>query len=186
MEHSHNHHDHENPLHNHKGISQNTSIQKFLDNFNTYKPLVITVVFCIILSTIESNHFDAEKLMYNFMGHFFIFLSMFKFFDLNGFVEGFSTYDLITARIRWYGYLYPFIEFSLGTAYLIQLNLLVVNIITLIVMSVSGAGVLKTILSGQKIKCACLGTVLNVPLSTVSVLENFGMGAMAAYKLIVL
>ena len=47
----------------------------------------------------------------------------------------------------------------------------------------SGVGVLKSILSGQKIKCACLGTVLNVPLSTVSVLENFGMGAMAAYKL---
>lgn len=174
MEHSHNHQDH---LHNY-------TIQKFLDSFNTYKPLVITIVFCIILSAIESNNFDAEKLMYNFMGYFFIFLSLFKFFDLNGFVKGFATYDLITARIRWYGYLYPFIEFSLGAAYLMQFNIVVVNIVTLIVMSASGAGVLKSILSGQKIKCACLGAVLNVPLSTVSVLENFGMGAMAAYKLI--
>ena len=86
-------------------------------------------------------------------------------------------------RIRGYGYSYPFIEFSLGAAYLLQYNIVLLNLITLIVMLVSGAGVLKSILSGQKIKCACLGTVLNVPLSTVSVLENFGMGAMAAYKL---
>ena len=38
-------------------------------------------------------------------------------------------------------------------------------------------------MSGQKIKCACLGTVLNVPLSAVSILENFVMAAMAAYQL---
>jgi hypothetical protein len=118
------------------------------------------------------------------MGYFFILLSLFKFFDLNGFVEGFQTYDLITKRFQPYGYLYPFIEFGLGIAYLTQFNLFTVNWITLIIMLVSGTGVLKSILSGQKIKCACLGTALNVPLSTVSVLENFGMGAMAAYKLI--
>jgi hypothetical protein len=117
------------------------------------------------------------------MGYFFIFLSLFKFFDLKGFVDGFETYDLITKRFKAYGYLYPFIEFGLGVAYLAQINLFTVNWITLIIMLVSGAGVLKSILSGQKIKCACLGTVLNVPLSTVSVLENFGMGTMAAYKL---
>jgi hypothetical protein len=52
------------------------------------------------------------------------------------------------------------------------------------VMALSGAGVLNSVLSGQKLKCACLGTVLNVSLSTVSLLENFGMGAMAAYNLI--
>jgi len=121
--------------------------------------------------------------MYYIMGYFFIFLSLFKFFDLKGFVDGFETYDLITKRFKAYGYLYPFIEFGLGVAYLAQINLFTVNWITLIIMFISGAGVFKSILSGQKIKCACLGTVLNVPLSTVSVLENFGMGTMAAYKL---
>ncbi len=179
MEHSHNHQDHEHPLHNH------SAMQKFLDGFNVYKPLVVIVVFCILLSIIESNDFIAEKFMYNFMGYFFIFLSLFKFFDLKGFVEGFATYDLVTMKVIGYGYFYPFIEFLLGASYLLQYNLFWVNLITLTVMSISGAGVLKSILSGQKIRCACLGSVLNVPLSTVSVLENLGMGAMAAYKLIV-
>ncbi len=182
MEHSHDHHIHKaDSLHD----NQNTTIPKFRDSFNAYQPLVVVVIFCILLSTIELDYFDTQRFMYNFMGYFFIFLSLFKFFDLKGFVEGFATYDLITMRIRGYGYSYPFIEFSLGAAYLLQYNIVLLNLITLIVMLVSGAGVLKSILSGQKIKCACLGSVLNVPLSTVSILENLGMGAMAAYKLII-
>jgi hypothetical protein len=39
-------------------------------------------------------------------------------------------------------------------------------------------------LKGQKVKCACLGTTLNVELGAISVLENLGMGAMAAYELL--
>ncbi len=117
--------------------------------------------------------------MYSFMGYFFTFLSLFKFFNLKEFVEGFATYDLITKRFRVYGYAYPFIEFFLGAAYLSNHNLFLINWVTVVVMTVNGMGVLKSILSGQKIKCACLGTVLTVPLSTVSILENFGMSAMA-------
>ena len=122
--------------------------------------------------------------MYSFMGYFFIFLSLFKFFDLEELVEGFSTYDLISRRFRVYGYAYPFIEFLLGAAYLSKFALLFINWITVLIMAISGFGVLISILSGQKIKCACLGTVLDVPLSTISVLENFGMGAMALLMII--
>ncbi|XVN42196.1 MAG: hypothetical protein RCG15_05870 [Candidatus Rickettsia vulgarisii] len=48
-------------------------------------------------------------------------------------------------------------------------------------MTISGFGVLRSVLSGQKIKCACLGTALNVPLGVISIIENFGMGIMAVY-----
>ena len=184
MKHS---HDHSNGkkdcCHEADNISQNILLKKILDTSKSYKPLIIIVTFCLLIPFFQINPFDAQKFMYYIMGYFFIFLSLFKFFDLKGFVDGFETYDLITKRFKAYGYLYPFIEFGLGVAYLAQINLFTVNWITLIIMLVSGAGVLKSILSGQKIKCACLGTVLNVPLSTVSVLENFGMGTMAAYKL---
>lgn len=185
MENSHSHHTlKKDGCHNNEKIIKTQLIQKIVNDFNNYKPLIIILILCILLSSIQLSPFELQKFMSNFMGYFFVFLSLFKFFDLKGFVEGFSTYDLITMRVRGYGYLYPFIEFSLGAAYLAQSNLFVVNVITVVIMLVSGVGVLKSILSGQKIKCACLGTVLNVPLSTVSVLENFGMGAMAAYKLI--
>lgn len=152
----------------------------------SYKPLIVIFIFCLILAYVQSclEVKQYGSFMYGFMGYFFIFLSMFKFFDLNGFVESFATYDLITKKFKSYGYIYPFIELFLGVAYLISFHLFLVNVITLVVMTISGLGVLKSTLSGQNIKCACLGTVLNVPLSTVSILENFGMSAMAAYNLI--
>lgn len=151
--------------------------------WSSYKPLIIIIGFCILLSVAPSPAHNHEIMMTSFMGYFFIFLSLFKFFDLKGFVQDFSTYDLITQRLRFYGYAYPFIELLLGVAYLMRADPFLLNSITLIVMAISGLGVIKSVLSGQKIKCACLGTALNVPLSTVSILENFGMGAMAVYQI---
>ncbi len=158
--------------HNHKNLSK----FKWLD----YKPLAIIVSFCLILSIIT----NSQSSMYVFMGYFFIFLSLFKFFDLQGFVDGFSTYDIIAKQSRIYGYSYPFIEFFLGICYLLNFHILLVNFITFVIMAIGVIGIVKSILSGKKIKCACLGTTLNIPLGTISIIENFGMGAMALYKLI--
>lgn len=159
---------------------------KLKEKWQSYKPLIIIFIFCILLSWVQNNleTHQVESMMYSFMGYFFIFLSLFKFFDLKGFVDGFSTYDLIAKRVRVYGYAYPFMEFFLGIAYLTKFDIFLINWMTVVVMTVSGLGVLKSVLSGQKIKCACLGTVLNVPLGTISIFENFGMGAMAAYAMI--
>lgn len=184
MEHRNDHHVQEKHCHmSADSISKHTLLKKISESLNSYKPLIIIILFCFMIPIFQIRPLEPQKFMYNFMGYFFIFLSLFKFFDLKGFVNGFSTYDLLTKRFRIYGYFYPFIELGLGLAYLGQYNLLMINWITLIVMTISGIGVLKSILSGQKVKCACLGTVLNVPLSTVSILENFGMSMMAAYKL---
>ena len=152
------------------------------NDVTNYKPLIIVVLFCFVLSLIQLKSTGA--FMYPFMGYFFIFLSLFKFFDLNGFVDGFSTYDLVTQRVRPYGYVYPFIELVLGCAYLAQFELYITNWVTLIIMAISGLGVVKSVRSGRDIKCACLGTAFKLPLSTVSIVENVGMGAMAVYKLI--
>ena len=157
--------------------------QSFLHSLRCYAPLIIILIYCILLSSVHMHAPLSQQFMYNFMGYFFVFLSLFKFFDLKGFVDGFSTYDLIANHIRGYGYMYPGIELILGISYLMQWTLLAINSITLIFMLISGLGVMRSIVSGKKVQCACLGTTLKVPLSTVSVLENFGMGAMAAYHL---
>ena len=74
-----------------------------------------------------------------------------------------------------------FIELGLGIAYLLKFNPLVTNLVTLVVMSISIVGVLKSVLNKQKIKCACLGTVFNLPMSTITVIED---GLMIAMSLI--
>lgn len=152
----------------------------------SYKPLAIVLVFCLVMAFAQNRFIPRpfDSLMYPFMGYFFLLLSLFKFFDLNAFATAFSTYDLIASRWIPYGYIYPFIEFVLGMLFVSQMELFIANSVTVIVMTVSALGVIKSVLSGQKLHCACLGTVLNVPLSTVSILENLGMGVMALFGLI--
>jgi hypothetical protein len=51
-------------------------------------------------------------------------------------------------------------------------------------LSLIGAiGVIQANFSKQTIQCACLGTVFNLPMSIVTVIENVSMAAMAAWML---
>jgi prepilin signal peptidase PulO-like enzyme (type II secretory pathway) len=110
--------------------------------------------------------------------------SFFKLLDLSGFASSYAMYDLLAKRIYNYGFVYPFIELSLGVAYLINFNLVFTNTITLIVMSFSSIGVILAVIKKQKIKCACLGTGFNLPMTTVTIIEDLLMVAMAAWMLI--
>lgn len=142
-----------------------------------YKPLIVVVLIALVMAAAQWRPMTA------FMGYFFVLLSMFKFFDLKGFADGFQMYDIVAKRFRSYAYAYPFIELLLGLGFLSGFWPLLANIITVIVMAISAIGVTQNVLSGSKIKCVCLGTALNVPLSTVSIVENGGMGVMAVLNL---
>lgn len=154
---------------------------------SNYRPLIV-LISAILLGAfaLESGHPDFQWVHFTnyFMGLFFLLFAMFKLFDLNGFADGFQMYDLIAKKERRYAYVYPFIELALGLLYLGEHVLVLTNLITLVVMSVSAVGVIKSVTGGMKIKCACLGTVLSVPLSTVSIVENVGMGIMATVMLL--
>jgi hypothetical protein len=51
-------------------------------------------------------------------------------------------------------------------------------------MGISSIGVIKSVLNKRKIQCACLGAVFNLPMSTVTIIEDLLMVAMAATTLI--
>ena len=104
--------------------------------------------------------------------------------DLRGFVEGYSTYDLLAQRIKNYGYVYPFLELGLGLLYLVQIWPLFTNIATVLLLGFSGIGVARKLLRHEKFQCACLGTFLKVPLTKVTLIEDFGMAAMALMMLL--
>lgn len=150
-----------------------------------YWPLIVVVLLSLVMS-LAVHHDNVNPLsqwMGSSMGFFLCLLSMFKLFDIQGFADGFQMYDIIGKHFRLYAMLYPFMELALGLSYLAHALPLATNLITLIVMSISALGVIKSIQAGMNIRCACLGTVLKVPLSTVSVIENVGMGLMAAYNI---
>jgi hypothetical protein len=51
-------------------------------------------------------------------------------------------------------------------------------------MTVSIIGVLQSVLNKRKIKCACLGAVFNLPMSTVTIIEDLLMIGMSAAMII--
>jgi hypothetical protein len=61
---------------------------------------------------------------------------------------------------------------------------LLVNSITLIVMVVGAIGVVRSLTQRQQIRCACLGTVFNLPMSVVTLTEDALMAGMAAVMLL--
>lgn len=158
-----------------------------MDKIKNYLPLLVVVFIALSMSlAIEINRAQIDFSTYTngFMGFFFCLLSMFKLFNIVGFADGFQKYDIVAMRFRPYAYLYPFIELSLGLAYLAQVQPLATNSFTLFVMTLSAIGVIRSIMKGLDLRCACLGTILNVPLSTVSVVENIGMGLMAGMNIV--
>ena len=122
--------------------------------------------------------------MMHFMSGFFLVFSFFKLLDVGAFADSYAMYDIVARRSRAYALAYPFIELGLGLAYLAPISPFAVNLVTLIVMGVSTVGVVQSLVSKKKIRCACLGAVFNLPMSTVTLIEDVLMAGMAAAMLV--
>ena len=95
-------------------------------------------------------------------------------------------YDIVAARWKGWGYIYPFVELLLGILYLINIAPFLTNILTVIILGISSIGVIKSVLNKQEIKCACLGDVFSLPMSTVTIVEDLAMVGMAGVMLLFL
>lgn len=149
----------------------------------TYKPILLIFAYVTVIASIASVHdwmFHGMQFMRVFMAGFFLTFSFFKMLDLKGFAESYMMYDVIARRIPAWAYLYAFIELGLGVAYAVNFNPLITNAVTFVVMSVSIIGVLQSVLNKKKIQCACLGAVFNLPMSTVTIIEDALMIIMSA------
>lgn len=152
----------------------------------TYKPILLIFGYISIVTAAIVFFGNSVTLMHAmdiFMAGFFLTFSFFKFLDLQGFADSYSTYDIIAKKFRPWGFIYAFIEFGLGLAYATHFQPFITNVVTLVVMTISIVGVLQSVLNKRKIKCACLGVVFNLPMSTVTIIEDALMIAMSAVML---
>lgn len=155
----------------------------------TYKPILLIFFYILVVTSLiqfTNNRFDFMTWMQHFMAGFFLVFSFFKLLNLKGFADSYVMYDVLAKRIPSWAYLYAFIELALGVAYAVNFNPLITNLTTLIVMTISIAGVLQTVLNKKKIQCACLGAIFNLPMSTVTIVEDALMIAMSAGMLIMI
>ncbi len=155
--------------------------------FETYKPILL-IFFYISLVTIlfqfKNENFNWMQAMQYFMAGFFLVFSFFKLLNLKGFAESYVMYDVLAKKVPVWAYLYAFVELALGIAYLINFNPIITNTITFVVMSISIIGVLQSVLNKKKIQCACLGAVFNLPMSTVTIIEDALMIVMSGIMIL--
>lgn len=154
----------------------------------TYKPILLIFAYILAVSVIagySDAQFHWHLAMRVFMAGFFLVFSFFKMLNLQGFADSYIMYDVIARKFKPWAYLYAFIELGLGLAFALNIYPAVTNTITLVVMSISIVGVLQTVLNKRSIQCACLGAVFNLPMSTVTIIEDGLMIAMSATALLV-
>jgi copper chaperone CopZ len=149
-------------------------------------PLFLIVGY--IAGTVAVFIFTADypswhEAMRFFMAGFFLAFSFFKFLDLHGFAETYRTYDIAAQAWPTWGFIYPFAELGVGISYLADLAPVGTSLATLVLMLTGAVGVFRSLLNKTAIRCACLGTTLNLPMTTITLVEDLGMAAMAALML---
>ena len=161
-------------------------VQSALSWFATYRPLLLILAYLLAASTLVQVLQNGlagvlwHETMRYFMAGFFLVFSFFKLLDVPAFADAYAGYDLLAKRWHGWGLIYPFVELALGLAYLANWNPLLTNWVTLIIMGFSAIGVIQAVLDKRSIRCACLGAVFKLPMSTVTIIEDVGMVAMAA------
>ena len=159
--------------------------------WKNYIPLAIIIILIslatIVLSVRDFQHgnFAISTTLSYFMIGFFLVFAGFKLIGLKGFAEGYSTYDLLARRIFAYGYVYPFIELFFGLAMILNSTSKPLLLAEIFVMSFSGVGVAIKLVKREKFQCVCLGTILKVPLTKITVVEDFGMAVLALLMLLI-
>ena len=144
------------------------------------KPLFIILGYIFIASILLNyKNWNSSNAMLDFMGLFYIIFSFFKILDVKGFSMSFRMYDPLAKQTNIYAYIYPFIEVILGMMFLIRFEVNIALILTVIVLGITTIGVTQTLLNKRSIKCACLGTTLNLPMTEATFIENALMIIMA-------
>ena len=146
--------------------------------------LILLPVAVLSFVSYGSQTFSLVRMLEQSCAGFFLVFSGAKLLDLPGFAKGFATYDLLAMRSKIYAVVYPFIELTLGILYLVGNMPVWLDIVTLVVMLWGALGVGRSLLLKKKVQCACLGTVINVPLTTITLWENILMAMMALLMII--
>lgn len=148
------------------------------------------IVLAILAGALALNAASAEPDwfagMRYFEGLFFLVFAGFKLARYRDFVDAYQGYDVLAKRWRGWARAYPFVELALAFGFLFDVALVWVLAATLALMLVGSVGVIRELRRGSHIVCACLGTVIKLPLTQVTLAEDLAMGAMAAAMLLAL
>ena len=165
-----------------KSTTDKSAHESEKQNNNSYFPIILIFGYITLISVliqVVKGSFSWLQWMNHFMAGFFFIFSFFKFLNLRGFAEGYGTYDILAKRFSVWGYFYPFVELIFAVLLILEIQPIATNLAVFLVMAISSVGVIQSLLRKSKIQCACLGTVIQLPLGTVTLVEDLLMVVMS-------
>ena len=169
-------------------IYEENIFSKILEYFSSKKTLLLALSLVLISSLslhIGEDNFELNEWMVSYMGIFFLLFSFLKLIDVKGFSGSFKKYDLISKIIPSFAITYPFIELFLALTFLSGYFLITSYIMTLLFMTSQFFGVFISLQKKEAIKCACMGSSINIDISTLTLIENLVMILMSSYMIII-
>ena len=161
---------------------------KIIEYFSSKKTLLLALLLVLISSLslqVSKDNFELNEWMISYMGIFFLIFSFLKLIDVKGFSGSFKKYDLISKIMPGYAVTYPFLELFLALAFLSSYFLITSYIMTLIFMTSQFFGVFISLQKKEVVKCACMGSSINIDISTLTLIENLVMILMSSYMIII-
>lgn len=139
----------------------------------------------VIAARILVTDASLMDIMRVWMGLAWIVYASFQLVGYKAFVHAFMGYDLLAAWFKPYAYVYPFIEFVWGAMYLFDIAPTLRDISVVVLMAIGIVGIVRSLRSKKHmVNCACLGEVIKLPLSRVTITEDAVMLVMASIMLI--
>ena len=156
------------------------------NKYQRLTPLLYIFLVILALSSVRQIFSGVDPMMFmmDFMGVFFMVFGLLKLVDLKGFVDGFQSYDFIASRFRLYGYIYPFLEIAIGALYLLGFMFLWQNLLVVVLTSIGIYTAYKSINQENEIRCVCLGTLFDLPMTWITLFENALMLLMVIFMII--
>lgn len=152
----------------------------------TYRPVIALFGIAAAIALAASWQVTGELLTLRalqwFGGVATALLALQKLRDVEGFTNGFLTYDLLArARVR-YAYAYPWLEGGVGVLMIAGALPWLTVPVALVIGGIGAVSVFKAVyVDRRELKCACMGANSNVPLGFVSLSENLIMVAMGVW-----
>ena len=173
-------------MHEHQNHKAHNDMVLPKTNAKEYAKLLGILLFLSIAALGPSTiaGFDAGEWMRWLMGGFLIVFGSFKLIGFEMFIIMFPGYDIIAKKYMLYAWAFPFFEVLLGGLYILDLAGLVRDVTTIAITAIGSVGIIRAIRKSGPIQCACLGNIIRLPLSTVSLLEDVGMLLMALIMLL--
>jgi len=159
-------------------VPQKSIVQQLFPLFLIFGYITIAAVL------LHVNAWDTSGFMLDFMGLFYVVFSFFKLLDIRGFQRSFQMYDPLAKVLPAYGWIYPFLEVGLGLLFLMRFEVEIALIVTIVLLGTTTIGVIQVLLAKKTIQCACLGTVLKLPMTKATFIENSIMLIMAIWMLL--